>query len=272
MVNEPAVDRYPVRPYGPARDRWRAVGRARPVPPSGRERASRQRRARTRPARVRVFRDPDRRTLAVPRPAAPRGRAPGRRTRGDGRASHVPSRWSSPSGWTRSSASPSGWPRPRPAGAVPDDRGRDPAGIARRHTTIRIFEEERLEVAAWAGICDEVADPAGVRPREGWVGEVLRSGRVAASRTSAATAARLRPLHGVLEFAGDLIAPLIHHDRVIGLLSASPSRRAPGPTATSPSSRRSPPTPRSRSPTPSSSSRPRPVPRSSGCCWPHRPG
>ena len=56
---------------------------------------------------------------------------------------------------------------------------------------------------------------------EGWVGEVLRTGRVLAWPD-----VRGDPSHGyerydgVLEFAGDLIAPLIHHDRVIGALAA----------------------------------------------------
>ena len=56
---------------------------------------------------------------------------------------------------------------------------------------------------------------------EGWVGEVLRTGQVAAWSD-----AREDPRHGgerydgIVDFAGDLIAPLIHHDKVIGALSA----------------------------------------------------
>ncbi|MGK2850434.1 MAG: GAF domain-containing protein [Candidatus Limnocylindrales bacterium] len=90
------------------------------------------------------------------------------------------------------------------------------------YVTIRILRDDQLVPAAWAGLDDEVAAalPAfGVG--EGWVGEVLRSGRVAAYAD-----ARTDPRHGadrydgVVEFAGDLVAPLIRHDRVIGALSA----------------------------------------------------
>ena len=89
-------------------------------------------------------------------------------------------------------------------------------------TTIRILEDDRLEIAAWAGLPDDVAArlPSFHRD-EGWVGEVLRTGRVLAFPD-----VRGDPSHGyarydgVIEFAGDLIAPLIHHDRVIGALAA----------------------------------------------------
>jgi diguanylate cyclase (GGDEF)-like protein len=68
------------------------------------------------------------------------------------------------------------------------------------YVTIRIVEDDQLVVAAWAGLPD---DAAAALPRiaveEGWVADVLRTG---------------------LEGAGDLVAPLIHHDRVIGALSA----------------------------------------------------
>jgi diguanylate cyclase (GGDEF)-like protein len=90
------------------------------------------------------------------------------------------------------------------------------------YVTIRILEDDRLVVAAWAGLPDDVALalPAfGVG--EGWVGEVLQTGQVAAWSD-----AREDPRHGgerydgIVDFAGDLIAPLIHHDKVIGALSA----------------------------------------------------
>lgn len=90
------------------------------------------------------------------------------------------------------------------------------------YVTIRVLRDDQLVPAAWAGLTDEVAAalPAfGIG--EGWVGEVLRTGRVMAS-----TDARSDPRHGadrydgVVEFASDLIAPLIRHDRVIGALSA----------------------------------------------------
>ena len=89
-------------------------------------------------------------------------------------------------------------------------------------TTIRVLQHDRLEIAAWAGLPDDVAArlPSFHRD-EGWVGEVLRTGRVLAWPD-----VRNDPSHGyerydgVIEFAGDLIAPLIHHDRVIGALAA----------------------------------------------------
>ena len=90
------------------------------------------------------------------------------------------------------------------------------------YVTIRILEGDRLRVAAWAGLADDVAHalPA-FGLGEGWVGEVLRTGEVAAWTD---VRADHRPgserYEGVLEFAGELVAPLVHHDRVIGALSA----------------------------------------------------
>ena len=90
------------------------------------------------------------------------------------------------------------------------------------HVTIRVVEDGGLVVAAWAGLSDEAARalPA-FSVDEGWVGEVLRTGQVAAwsdAREDRPDGAE-RP-EGIVEIAGDLIAPLIHHDRVIGALSA----------------------------------------------------
>ncbi len=89
-------------------------------------------------------------------------------------------------------------------------------------TTIRILQDDRLDVAAWAGLTDEMAARLPVFARdEGWVGEVLRTGRVLAFPD-----VRQIESHGfdkyadVLEFRGELVAPLIHHDRVIGALTA----------------------------------------------------
>ena len=89
-------------------------------------------------------------------------------------------------------------------------------------TTIRMLHDDRLEVTAWAGIPDDVARRLPVFHRnEGWVEEVLRTGHVLAFPD-----VRLDPTYGVeryegiLEVAGHLTAPLIHHDRVIGALSA----------------------------------------------------
>ena len=89
-------------------------------------------------------------------------------------------------------------------------------------TTIRILQDDRLEIAAWAGLPDDIAArlPSFHRD-EGWVGEVLRTGRVLAWPDVRNDASHgYARYDGVLEFAGDLIAPLIHHDRVIGALAA----------------------------------------------------
>src|SRR5688572_2363622 len=89
------------------------------------------------------------------------------------------------------------------------------------YVTIRVVEEERLVVAAWAGLSEKVARALPVFDvGEGWVGEVLRTGRVAAWSDVRGDARHGGDYDGVLAFAGDLIAPLIHHDRVIGTLSA----------------------------------------------------
>ncbi len=49
------------------------------------------------------------------------------------------------------------------------------------YVTIRVVEEDRLVVAAWAGLSDKVARALPVfEVGEGWVGEVLRTGQVAA--------------------------------------------------------------------------------------------
>ena len=57
--------------------------------------------------------------------------------------------------------------------------------------------------------------------RTGWVEEVLRTGHTRAwtdARTDAGSG--VERYEGIVEFAGDLVAPLTHHDRVIGALSA----------------------------------------------------
>ena len=89
-------------------------------------------------------------------------------------------------------------------------------------TTIRILRDDRLEVAASAGLPDGVAERMPNFGRdEGWVGEVLRTGHVLAYPD-----VRVDPHYGldryrgVYEVAGHLVAPLIHRDRVIGALSA----------------------------------------------------
>lgn len=90
------------------------------------------------------------------------------------------------------------------------------------YVTIRVLVDDRLEVAAWAGLPDELAAALPTfRVDEGWAGEVLRTGRVAAwSDVRRDHRHGVDRYEGVIDFAGDLIAPLIHHDRVIGALSA----------------------------------------------------
>jgi diguanylate cyclase (GGDEF)-like protein len=89
-------------------------------------------------------------------------------------------------------------------------------------TTIRILKDEHLVVAAWAGMTDEVAASLPpFRRDEGWPGEVIRTGRVLSWSDVTGTHGRgFERYSGVHDFVGLLVAPLIHHDRVIGALSA----------------------------------------------------
>jgi diguanylate cyclase (GGDEF)-like protein len=90
------------------------------------------------------------------------------------------------------------------------------------YVTIRLLRDEQLHLAAWAGLDDAIAAALPVlRTDEGWVEELVRTGE-----TMAWTDARTDPNSGVeryaqlVPYAGDLVAPLRHHDRVIGALSA----------------------------------------------------
>jgi len=70
------------------------------------------------------------------------------------------------------------------------------------HVTIRVLKDDELIVAAWAGLTGDRARALPVfGVAEGWVGELLRTGRAAT-------------------VGSDLVAPLVHHDRVIGALTA----------------------------------------------------
>ena len=89
-------------------------------------------------------------------------------------------------------------------------------------TTIRILNGDHLEITAWAGMDDEVARrlPA-FRQDEGWPGEVIRTRRaIAWSDVHAIRGRGFERYAGVYDFVGLLVAPLIHHGRVIGALSA----------------------------------------------------
>ena len=88
------------------------------------------------------------------------------------------------------------------------------------HVTIRLLHDERMVVAAWAGLDDDTAAALPVfGVGEGWVGEVLRAGRVMAWPDVRADRSH-SPERYPIAFAGDLVAPLLHHDRIIGTLSA----------------------------------------------------
>ncbi len=93
-------------------------------------------------------------------------------------------------------------------------------------TTIRILRGEHLELTAWAGIDDEVARRLpSFRQDEGWPGEVIRTGRVVAWSDVRSIGGRgFERYAGVYDFIGLLVAPLIHHGRVIGALSAVTQR------------------------------------------------
>ena len=92
--------------------------------------------------------------------------------------------------------------------------------------TIRILDGDLLPVRAYAGMDAGLAERMPVFGRdESWFGEVLRTGRPIALRDARdARDARIGGVSdrytGILTFAGDLIAPLIRHDRVIGALAA----------------------------------------------------
>jgi diguanylate cyclase (GGDEF)-like protein len=91
------------------------------------------------------------------------------------------------------------------------------------YVTIRIIDGDQLPVRAYAGIDPQLAARLPVfRHDEGWFGEVLRTSRPIALRDARETRREgtYERYAGILEFAGDMIAPLIRHDRVIGALAA----------------------------------------------------
>jgi diguanylate cyclase (GGDEF)-like protein len=91
------------------------------------------------------------------------------------------------------------------------------------YVTIRIIDGEQLPIRAYAGIDPELAARLPVfRRDEGWFGEVLRTSRPIALNDARETQREgtFERYDGILDFAGDIIAPLIRHDRVIGALAA----------------------------------------------------
>ncbi|HEX7950571.1 MAG TPA: diguanylate cyclase [Candidatus Limnocylindrales bacterium] len=89
-------------------------------------------------------------------------------------------------------------------------------------TTIRILNGDRLEIVACAGIADDVARRLpSFRRDEGWPGEVIRVRRAVAWSDVRSIGGRgFERYAGVYDFVGLMVAPLIHHGRVIGALSA----------------------------------------------------
>ena len=95
------------------------------------------------------------------------------------------------------------------------------AALGTDAATIRIARNGLLEVAAVAGVSDEVASRLPVfRTDEGWFADVLRTGRpVAWDDIRGSGVAGYERYGEDLAFAADLVVPLIHHDAVIGALS-----------------------------------------------------
>ena len=90
------------------------------------------------------------------------------------------------------------------------------------NVTLRVLDDDRMVLAAWAGLDDEMAarlPTLGVT--DGWVADVVRSGRVT-DWTDASTDER----HGMdrydadIRWAGALAAPLTHDGRIVGVLNA----------------------------------------------------
>src|SRR6478752_7928835 len=213
-------DGYPVRPYGPARDRWRAVGTA----------------GRCHHRDVSVRPDNDGREPGVPGSASSATPVGGPSLfRGLLRQTGEP--------LAAEPVAPSSVARPLEVELA--ERLDSVLAIAERlaeshdqqelfrtivdetmralradATTIRILRDDRLEVTAWAGMPDEVAMRMPVfRRDEGWVGDMLSGGHAIAYRdVRVATAYGSERYDGIFEVAGHLTAPLIHHDRVIGAL------------------------------------------------------
>ena len=90
------------------------------------------------------------------------------------------------------------------------------------YVTIRVLQGEELRLAAWAGIEDAKAAALPVLGlRDGWVDTVLGTGEATAwTDARQAAVASVERYAGIVDFAGDLVAPLTHQHRVIGALSA----------------------------------------------------
>jgi diguanylate cyclase (GGDEF)-like protein len=89
-------------------------------------------------------------------------------------------------------------------------------------TTIRVLRDGRLEVAAWAGMSDAVAERLpSFGQDDALVGAVLRAGQaIAWPDVRGVDDQGFGRYDGIIDFVGRLTAPLIHGDRVIGALTA----------------------------------------------------
>jgi len=90
------------------------------------------------------------------------------------------------------------------------------------YVTIRLLNGDLLEIAASAGMDPAVAASLPVFHRdEGWVAEVLRTGRpIALTDVREGGLTGVERYAGLLEIVGDLVIPLIRDDRIIGTLAA----------------------------------------------------
>ena len=98
-------------------------------------------------------------------------------------------------------------------------------------TVLQILREDRLEVAAWAGIPDDVARSLPVYRRDqGWPAEVIRTGHVMAypdlTDDLGGPESVMSPGDlATFQIVGRLAAPLSHGGRVIGTLTALTQER-----------------------------------------------
>ena len=95
-------------------------------------------------------------------------------------------------------------------------------GLRVDYVTIRLLRDDHLHLAAWAGLDDTTAASLPLLGiDDGLIAGVLRTGQARAwSDARSDPASGIERYAGVVDFAGDLIAPLHHHERVIGALSA----------------------------------------------------
>ena len=96
--------------------------------------------------------------------------------------------------------------------------------LASDAATIRVVDGEELRVAAWAGMSDaEAAALPAFRCDEGWFAEIIRTGRTWPCEdleAEPAFAEAFRRYDRQRAWRGDMVGPLIHGGKVIGVISA----------------------------------------------------